>query len=158
MPTTHLAIFTQPLLDLLLEGHKTIETRMSKIKIPPYKSIAVGDHVIMKQSGGPVKGAFEVAKVDTFHSESCLDRQLYESFCDADGLNIFGQRDVMNIYRDVFRKKWCASKYATFMHVKNVQCCDPVIPIKKTNRQAWVVLGDGTAQEWLFNLEQTGRL
>ncbi len=150
--TTHLAIFTQPFLNLLLDGHKTIETRMSKIKLPPYKVVAVGDHVIMKQSGGPIKGAFEVAKVDTFHAESCLGKQLYESICDVDGLRIFGHRDVMNIYRDVFEKKWCASKYATFMHVKNVQRYDPVIPIKKMNRQAWVVLGDGTAQEWLCQL------
>lgn len=152
MPTTHLAIFTQPLLDLLLDGHKTIETRMSKIKIPPYKVVALGDHVIMKQSGGPVKGAFKVAKVDTFYSGSCLESELFETIRDVDSLKIFGQRDVMNIYRDVFKKKWCASKYATFMHAKNVQRYDPVIPIKKTNRQAWVVLGDGTDQEWLCRL------
>jgi len=152
MPTTHLAIFTQPLLDLLLDGYKTIETRMSKIKIPPYKTVAVGDHVIMKQSGGPIKGAFEVANVNTLHSESGLDSELYESICEADGLKIFGQRDVKNMYRDAFQKKWCESKYATIIHVQNVCRYNTLIPIKKTNRQAWVVLGRGTAEEWLKSL------
>ena len=152
MPTTHLAIFTQPLLDLILDGHKTIETRISKIKIPPYKVVAVGDHVIMKQSGGPIKGVFEVAKVKTFHSESYLDSKLFESICEAVGLKIFGQRDVMNMYCNTLKKKWCESKYATIMHVQNVRRYDNIIPIKKKNRQAWVVLGQGTAEEWLKSL------
>ncbi len=149
MLTTHLAIFTQPLLDLVLDGHKTIETRISKIKLPPYQTVAVGDHVIMKQSGGPIKGAFEVAKVDTFHSDTCLDDALFQSIYEVDGLRIFGLQDVMIMYRDAFRKKWCESKYATFMHVKNVCKYDAMISKKKKNRQAWVVLGKGTAEEWL---------
>lgn len=149
MPTTHLAIFTQPMLNLLLDEHKTIETRMSKIKIPPFKMVAVGDHVIMKQSGGPIKGAFEVANVNTFHSYSCLDSKLFDSICESDGLRIFGQQDVMIKYLDVYRKKWCESKYASIMHVQNVHQYDTKILIKKKNRQAWVVLGQGTAEEWL---------
>lgn len=143
MPTPHLAILTQPWLDLILDGHKTIETRISKIKLPPYQAVSVGDRVLMKQSGGAVKGTFDVAKVETFHSETALDAELFGTIYAKDGLKIFGRRDVADMYRDALQKKWCASKYATFMHVENVCRYDPVIPIQKKDPRAWVVLTDG---------------
>ena len=152
MPTTHLAILIQPLLNFVLDGHKTIETRISKIKLPPYQSVAVGDYVLIKESGGPIKGMFEVAKVDTFHSETSLNGNVFDAICETDGQKIFGLPDAAVTYRKVFRKKWCESKYATFMHVKDVRRYTPAVRIQKTNRQAWVVLGDGTAEEWIDRL------
>ena len=149
MPTTHLAILTQPWLDLILDGHKMIETRISKIKLPPYQAVAVGDHVIMKQSGGPIKGAFEIEQVETFHADSYLDKLVFEAVFRENARGIYGFQEVMYAHREELQKKWCASKYATFMHVENVRRFDPVVPIKKSNRLAWVVLGDGTAEEWV---------
>ena len=149
MPTTHLAILTQPWLDLILDGHKTIETRISKVKLPPYEAVAVGDHVLMKESGGPIKGAFEIEQVETYHAESNLDKLVFDAVFRENARKIYGFQEVMYAHRDAFQKKWCESKYATFMHVENVQRYDPAIPIEKTNRSAWVVLGDGTAAEWL---------
>ncbi len=43
----HLAIFTQPWLDLILEGKKTIDSRFTKVLFAPYGKIDVGDLVYM---------------------------------------------------------------------------------------------------------------
>ena len=149
MPTTHLAILTDPWLDLILDGHKTIETRISKIKLPPYEAVSVDDYVLMKESGGNIKGAFEIEQVETFHADSNLDKLVFDAVFREHARKIYGFQEVMYAHRDALEKKWCDSKYATFMHVKNVQRYDPAIPIEKTNRLAWVVLGDGTAAEWM---------
>ena len=149
MPTIHLAVFTQPLLDLILDGCKTIETRISKIKLPPYQAVSVGDYVLMKQSGGPIKGVFEVDKVETYSAEHKLDPDIFDTIYQEYALQIFGLCDVATMYHDVLRKKWCTAKYATFMSVKNVCQYDPVVSFKKTNRQAWIVLGSGVVEDWL---------
>ena len=149
MPTSHLAIFNQPFINLILDGYKTIETRTSKIKIPPHQSVVVGDHVLMKQSGGPIKGAFEITRIESFCAETQLDGKDFDAICQERAYQIFGLPKVKNEFHKDFREKWCRSKYATFIHVVNVRHYDPVVKIKKTNRQAWVVLGNGTAEEWV---------
>ena len=154
MLTTHLAILTQPWLNLILDGHKTIETRISKTKLPPYQAVNVGDHVLMKESGGPIRGVFEIEQVETYHASSNLDKLVFDAVFRDDARQIYGFQEVMYAHREAFRKKWCASKYATFMHVKNVRRYDPVVPIQKSNRQAWVVLGNGTADDCLSGLLQ----
>lgn len=149
MPVTHLAVSTQPWLDLILDGHKTIETRISKVKMPPFQSIDIGDHVIMKESGGPIKGAFEVERVETFQSESNLDDLVFDEIYRKDCLNIFGLPEVAYAYRRFIQQKWCNSKYATFLYVTNVRQFHPTIPIKKNDRKSWVILGDGSAEDWV---------
>ena len=152
MSTTHLAILTQPWLDLILDGHKTIETRISKTKLPPYEAVDVGDHVLMKESGGHVKGAFEIEQIETYHAATNLDKLVFDAVFRDNARGIYGFQEVMYAHREALQQKWCASKYATFIHVKNVQRYEPVIPIQKSNRQAWVVLGDGTAEAWVDDL------
>lgn len=139
MPKTHLAIFKQPMLDLILDGNKTIETRISKIRIPPYQSVSKGDRVLMKESGGEIKGEFHITKIIYYYAETTLDAKLFDKICETEGLKIFGQDDVMDIHLDVLREKWCRSKYATFMHITDVQRLTTSIHIEKRNRQGWVV-------------------
>ena len=141
MPRTHLAILTQPWLDLILDGHKTIETRISKIKVPPYESIDVGDHVIMKESGGPIKGAFEVDEVETYYSETQLDSMVFDEICNQVSSDIFGLEGIELAYRRSFLEKWCNSKYATFLHVKNVQHIQTDIVLKKIEQESLDSIG-----------------
>ena len=60
----HLAIFNPPFLDLILEGRKTIEGRFSKVRCAPFGVVQEGNVVLMKESGGLVKGSFVVVKVN----------------------------------------------------------------------------------------------
>ncbi|MCG9128815.1 ASCH domain-containing protein [Candidatus Poribacteria bacterium] len=152
MPKTHLAILIQPWLDLILDGHKTIETRISKVKVPPYESIDVGDHVIMKERGGPIKGAFEVDEIETYYSDSQLDSMVFDEICNKVSLDIFGLEGIEIAYRQSILNKWCNSKYATFLHVKNVQHIETDLLLKKKNRKAWIILGEGTTEEWIQQL------
>src|SRR3954453_18143184 len=59
----HLAVFVEPFLSFLLEGRKTIESRFSVNRCPPYRSVQTGDLVFIKQSGGAIVAVAEVSNV-----------------------------------------------------------------------------------------------
>ncbi|HTH55702.1 MAG TPA: ASCH domain-containing protein, partial [Cyclobacteriaceae bacterium] len=50
----HLAIFVEPFLQFLLDGKKTIESRFSINRCPPFNKVAKGDLLLIKKSGGPI--------------------------------------------------------------------------------------------------------
>src|SRR4051794_23702908 len=56
----HLAVFVEPYLDYVLSGRKTIESRFSVVRCPPYRRVQPGDAVLLKASGGPVVGLCQV--------------------------------------------------------------------------------------------------
>ena len=59
----HLAIFKGEGGNLILTGKKTIESRFSRRKDPPFGQISTGDLVYIKQSGKDIIGQFRVKKV-----------------------------------------------------------------------------------------------
>lgn len=61
--TRHLAIFKGNGAELILSGKKTIESRFSKRKDPPFALLACGDLVYIKPSGKDIIGQFKVKKV-----------------------------------------------------------------------------------------------
>lgn len=126
----HLAIFNPPFLDLILEERKTIEGRFSKVRCAPFGVIEEGDVVLMKESGGLVKGSFVVAKVESFENLSQeklkeLEARYSESLC-ADADPQYWQR----------RR---ASKYVTLMHVARPTRFERPFPFPKKDRRGWVV-------------------
>ena len=62
----HLAVFSGKVLEYLLDGQKTTESRFSQNKIAPYDKVSEHDIVIIKRSGGDIVGYFEVGKVMQF--------------------------------------------------------------------------------------------
>lgn len=62
----HLAIFKGGVGDLILTGKKTVESRFSKAKNPPFGMIGSGDLVYIKPSGKDIIGEFRVKKVIFF--------------------------------------------------------------------------------------------
>lgn len=127
----HLAIFNPPFLDLILEGRKTVEGRFSKVRCAPFGAIEEGDMVLMKESGGLVRGSFVVAKVESFGNLSQeklkeLEARYSEPLC-ADADPQYWQR----------RR---ASKYVTLMHVAEPTHFERPFPFPKKDRRGWVVL------------------
>ncbi len=59
----HIAILKRPYLSLILTGQKRLECRLTKISCPPFGQIVGGERVLLKESGGPVRGQAEVKKV-----------------------------------------------------------------------------------------------
>ncbi|OGE27611.1 hypothetical protein A2867_03860 [Candidatus Daviesbacteria bacterium RIFCSPHIGHO2_01_FULL_40_11] len=85
----HLAIFKGKAGDAILSGKKTIESRFSKVKNPPFGVIGSGDLVYIKPSGKDIIGEFRVKKVIFFDSPSLNDlsdlRQRYGSKLAVEG-------------------------------------------------------------------------
>lgn len=129
----HLAIFNPPFLDLILEGRKTIEARFSKVRCAPYGVVHEGDTVLMKESGGLVKGSFVVAKVES--SESL----------DAEKLKELEERYSEPLCSNADPEYWQrrrASRYATLMHVAQPTRFERPFPFPKKDRRGWVVLDE----------------
>lgn len=59
----HLAIFKGGAGEAILTGKKTIESRFSRVKNPPFGLISGGDLVYIKPSGKDIIGQFRVKKV-----------------------------------------------------------------------------------------------
>lgn len=128
----HLAIFTQPWLDLILDEKKTIDSRLSKVRCAPYGRINGGDIVYMKESGGLVKGQFNVAKVETY--EDLTPRTLHN-------INTqYHQEIFVDLGFQGLKDKWTYSKYATLIHISNVMSYQKPFPYPRKGRTAWILL------------------
>ena len=127
----HLAILSPGWIELILSGDKTIESRFSKRRSAPFGKVSEGDVVFMKESGGLVKGAFRVGKVDT------IEKLTYELRIAIDASfreQIFGTPYFTEHY-----DKWKASKHATLIHIAETLEYNTPFAIEKRDPRAWVV-------------------
>lgn len=123
----HLGVFSEPCLTYMLNGKKTIESRISKNKIAPYQKILKDDVVIVKKSGGEVVAYFTIKDV---------------KFIDLKEVSI-------NEIKDKYNKELCVSEefweekrdssYATLMFIDKLVKFEP-FKIKKRGMQTWVCL------------------
>lgn len=124
----HLAILTQPYLNRIMTREKTIESRFSKVRVPPFKAIHSGDVLFLKESSGPIRAIALVSKAEFFgpllpgEADSIMQR--YSS-----GLAL----------EDTFRQVKQESKYVTLVHLGDVLFIKP-IAIAKTDRRPWIIL------------------
>lgn len=126
----HLAIFSEGLLEKLLAGYKTFESRFSSNKISPFNQIESGDIVLVKKSGGPIVGVFITGSVKSYSklTPQKVD-ELKEKFSEALGLE----------KNDSFWQDKANAKYATLVRVKDVKEISPYT-IDKKDRTGWVVI------------------
>ena len=127
-PTLHLAIFSAPYLDLLLEGRKTLESRFSKIRNAPYGQISPGDVVLLKHSGGSIVavGRVQSAECITLDPEKIQDiRRRYAAPLCAES--------------SVFWKQRSTSRFLTLLRFNDITRLPP-LKCSKTDRMGWVVL------------------
>ncbi len=128
----HLAIFKNDVGELILSGKKTIESRFSKRRDPPFGQISAGDLVYIKPSGKDPIGQFRVKKVIFY-----------------DGLEVGDIGEVREKYGSklaVDESYWKGketAKYGTLIFIGEV---DPFItsPLKlsKKDLRGWVALGE----------------
>src|SRR5690349_3026855 len=59
----HLGVFTEPFLQFVLDGSKTIESRFSMNRCAPYRAVNAGDLILLKRPAGPIVAIAEVAQV-----------------------------------------------------------------------------------------------
>ena len=126
----HLAIFKGTAAEKILSGEKTIESRFSRRKDPPFGAISSGDLVYIKQSGGEIIGQFRVKKVIFY-----------------DGLDIEDIKQIKERYGEqlaVDEEYWKdkeKAKYGSliFISESNRFITSPV-KITKKDLRGWVVL------------------
>ncbi len=133
--TTHLAIFRQPYLELVLNGEKTADARFSKRRIAPFEQIEAGDTVLLKLSSGPVLGR---ATVDEVHFFSDLTPEALDMLCSRHNSRLRLSDDFWKRYRD--------AKYGTLILFKDVEIVQPIY-IWSKGRSGWQVLNAWEEQQ-----------
>lgn len=127
-PGLHLAVFLEPYLSYVLEGKKTVESRFATRRYAPYRQIAPGDIILLKQSGGPIRGLCTVSDVWFYSLTPTSWRKLRKEFAEA-----LCAQDP-----DFWKERQNAS-FATLMRLRSVRTIDPVA-FPKQDRRGWVVL------------------
>jgi hypothetical protein len=133
----HLAVFVEPFLGFLLGGKKTVESRFSVNRCPPFGRVHSGDLVLVKQSGGPIVAVAEVSEV-----------WYYELDGDARAFirSRFGRQ--LCVEPDFWKSK-ADSCYATLIQFSRIDQVEP-ISCAKRDRRGWVVLSSSGKQDSLF--------
>lgn len=62
----HVAVLKPEYLDAILDGTKTVESRLSRVRCDPFSSIHVGERIYFKATGGEVLATALAAQVDFF--------------------------------------------------------------------------------------------
>lgn len=129
--SVHLAVFVDPFLEYMLSGKKTVESRFSTVRFPPYGRVSRGDLVLLKESGGPVVGVCEVGAAWFYRlnaeSWKTIRRDFATAIC-AEDPEFWRSREQ--------------AEFATLMYVSRVKRLPPVVWPKR-DRRGWVVLRGG---------------
>ena len=125
----HLAVLLEPYLKFIIEGRKTVESRFSKHRIPPYGAVESGDVVLLKRSA-----AKSVSGI-------CIVRKVWVYQLDPDNLQIIKNDFAAALRADgsSFWEERKSARFATLMRIAEVYPLPP-IEMHKRDRRGWVVL------------------
>lgn len=127
----HLAIFREPYLSLVFNGEKTIESRFSKRRRPPFDQVSRGDIVLLKAVSGPVCGVALVARTWFFQRRrtwNSLRQEFSRAMCADD---------------DDFWTARAEANFATLVQLENVTRLSD-LDCAKRDRRGWVILRDSS--------------
>lgn len=129
--TKHLAIFKGEGAELILNGEKTIESRFSSRKNPPFGQISAGDLVYIKPTGKEIIGQFRVKKVI-----------FYDGLTNEDLLEIKESLNDAIVQDNDYWKAKLGSKYGTLIFIgESSRFITAPVKIPKKDLRGWVVLG-----------------
>ena len=134
--TSHIAILShKSVLDKILSGEKTIESRFSRVKSVPFGQTAAGDIVYFKLSGGPVLGQARIGKVEEY--DNLTPRQI-EDLAKR-------YRQELALSEDFLARKM-ESKFASLLFLEGVEASEPWT-YKQGGRSGWIVLSSYEAAD-----------
>ncbi len=123
----HLAIFSQPYLDYIIEGQKTIESRFSRNRCAPFGEVLEGDIILLKEVSGPVCGIALAKRIWFFDLEAEPLANIRGEF----GSNICAGEDFWIEKSD--------ASFATLIELANPTSIHP-LTYDKRDRRGWVPL------------------
>ena len=124
----HLAILKKRYIQAILSGQKTMESRFSKTRKPPYNCINTGDTIYLKQSAGAVLATATAGQVVQFEN---LTPDKIQQISQNYNHEILAEADYY------IQKQH--SRYATLIQLLNVRPIDPR-KINKKDWHAWTIL------------------
>lgn len=62
----HLAVLHRRYLDAILDGRKTVESRLARVRCEPFGCVAPGERLYFKASGGPFLATAIAGEVESF--------------------------------------------------------------------------------------------
>lgn len=108
----HIAILKEPYLQKILSGEKTIESRWSQTKLPPYGKVKDGDTIYLKKASGNVVAKCMVQKVASFenlnenkikeilqkyHKQICVEPQQFDMFKNKNYCTLMWISDIKHL-------------------------------------------------------------
>lgn len=131
---THLAIVHRIYLERIMAGLKTIESRFSKVRCPPYGVIAAGDQILFKVPGRAISARAHVASVLFFED---LNEQAINQITEQYGQSLQLEPDFLRDRRD--------ARYCTLIFLEDVASIGP-LRVEKRDKRGWVVLPSSREQ------------
>jgi hypothetical protein len=124
----HLAVVAEPYLSAIIAGRKTIESRWSKRRTPPFGRVQPGDLLLLKEVSGPLRAVVAVVRVEA-----------YGPLLPGAAAQIMDRHRAELALEDPFRELKRDNAFGTLMFLAAVQCVGP-LPVAKQDRRGWVEL------------------
>ncbi len=130
----HIAILLKPYLDMILDGSKTVECRLTVQARAPFEMIEPGERIYFKQSAGPFRA---VAAAEHVLCEGDITRKRLAQI----------KRDYNHLIRGdaAFWRNKAGSNFVTLIWLRDVQPCDHGPAIPPSQGAAWIVLENDMA-------------
>lgn len=130
----HVAVVHRTYVPAILDGSKTIESRLSRNRCAPWNKVSVGDTIYFKQSSGPFKARATVRRVHQFdnltaHRIAQLRRTYNHS--------ITGPPHYWRAKRQ--------ARFATLIWFHDIHPADSGPAIPPLHGRGWIVLTNGTS-------------
>lgn len=130
----HIAILKPGYIRDILAGRKTIESRLTKTRQPPFGKVEPGERLYLKASGGPFMATAVAGQVHSFEDTSPDDINRVR---DRFGKQIGGDDAYWESKRD--------SRYVTLVELTDIKPVDTGPDYKKAYMKAWYVLDDSAS-------------
>ncbi|MFA9477121.1 hypothetical protein ACERK3_02320 [Phycisphaerales bacterium AB-hyl4] len=132
-----MAILQRPYVRAVLAGRKTVESRLTKSAVEPYGVVRTGERLFIKASGGPFMATAVAGRV-----------MFFEALTPSAVVRLRERFDARVCGDDVYWQAKRASRYATFVELREVAACDVGPSYGRSAYKAWHVLAD-EASPWL---------
>lgn len=132
----HLAVVHRRYLDLILEGRKTVESRLTRVRCEPFGKIDIGDRVYFKEQSGPIRA---VATVGALRSHEGLTPGAIRRLRVEHNDQILGGRDYWALKRD--------ARYAVLIWLSDVAQTEDWTVRPRLNGRGWLCLDGGAVRD-----------
>lgn len=127
----HLAVMRQPYLDYVIDGSKTVESRLTKNRIVPYRAAGPGDIILFKESGGPISAVAVVRNARFFEIKDAAELgEVVDPY--LPGL----------AYDDDFLPSKAEARFVSLITIDSVAPL-AALRMEKQSRQSWVTYRPG---------------